>query len=120
MKGSIRSMAVILALMISAAVYAGPTPRATVQSFLIAARAGNVEGVKRCMKDGEKLGNGDAAAVTLLRLMFQGARITRVEEVNWFHAVVYVKITNPLTGESEDYPISVRKINGDWKICDSK
>ena len=120
MKSSIRTMAVILALMISAVAYAGPTPRATVQSFLLAARAGNVEGVKRCVRDGDKLGNGDAAAVALLRLMFQGARITRVEEVNWFHAVVYVRITNPLTGESDIFPISVRKINGDWKICDSK
>ena len=118
MKTTIRNGAVILALMASAAVYAGPTPRATVQSFLIAARAGSVEGVKKCVNGGNKWGNADSKGIAAMRLMFQGARITQVEEVNWFHAVVYVKITNPLTGESENYPMSVRKIDGDWKICD--
>ena len=118
MKTTIRSMAVILILMGSASVYAGPTPRATVQSFLIAARAGSVEGVKKCINGGNKLGNADSTGIAAMRLMFQGARITRVEEVNWFYAVVYVRITNPVTGETEKFPFSVKKINGDWKICD--
>lgn len=116
MKTNIRNLAIVFTLMISAAAYAGPTPRATVQSFLIAARGGSVEGVKKCLKDGHKLGNGDSTGIAAMRLMFQGARITRIENVNWSHAVVYVRITNPLTGESEDYPMSVKKINGDWKI----
>ena len=120
MKTTIRIMAVILALMASTAVYAGPTPRATVQTFLVAARAGNVDGVARCFSGNRKLPNADSTGIALLRLMFQGARITRVEQVNWFHAVVYVRITNPVTGESETVPMSVRKIDGDWKICDSK
>ena len=107
-------------LTVGLSAYGGPTPRATVQSFLIAARAGNVEGVKRCLNGGGKLGNADSTGIAAMRLMFQGARITRVENVNWSHAVVYVRITNPLTGESENYPMSVRKIDGDWKICDSK
>ena len=117
---TMRNAMFLLALMVSAAVYAGPTPRATVQSFLIAARAGSVEGVKKCVNGGSKWGNADSSGIAAMRLMFQGARITRVEEVNRFHAVVYVRITNPLTGESENYPMSVRKIDGDWKICDSK
>lgn len=120
MKTTIRNLAIIQALLISATVYAGPTPRATVQSFLIAARAGNVEGVKRCVNGGNKWGNADSTGIQAMRLMFQGSRITRIEEVNWSHAVVYVRITNPLTGESENYPFSVKKINGDWKICDNK
>ena len=118
MKTIIRSMTVILIMMVSASDYAGPTPRATVQSFLIAARAGSVEGVKKCVNGGNKWGNANSTGIAAMRLMFQGARITRVENVNWSHAVVYVRIVDPLTGESENYPMSVRKIDGDWKICD--
>ena len=117
MKNLTRSIVFVLALTISGVLHAGPTPRATVQSFLIAARAGNVEGVKKCVYGGNKWGNADSTGIAAMRLMFQGARITRVEEVNRYHAVVYVKITNPATGETENFPFSVKKINGDWKIC---
>ena len=120
MKKMFRTLMLIAVLAASGAASAGETPRATVQRFLIAARAGNMEGVKRCLNGGNKWGNADSTGIAAMRLMFQGARITRVEEVNRFHAVVYVRITNPLNGESENYPMSVRKINGDWKICDSK
>ena len=118
MNKMLRSAVLFFLFSTGISVYAGPTPRATVQSFLIAARAGNVEGVKRCVNGGNKWGNADSTGIKAMRLMFQGARITRVEEVNWFHAVVYVRITNPVTGETENYPFSVKKIDGDWKICD--
>ena len=100
-------------------VYAGPTPRATVQSFLIAARSGNVAGVKKCINGGHKLANPDAQGIALMRIMFQGAKIVRVEKVNYAHSVVYVKITNPANGVTETVPMSVKKIQGDWKICDN-
>ncbi len=118
MKNLIRSIVFVFALTVAGVMSAGPTPRATVQSFLIAAKGGSVEGVKKCLKDGHKLGNGDSTGIAAMQLFFRGARITRVENVNRFHAVVYVRITNPLTGESEESPMSVKKINGDWKIGD--
>ena len=118
MKTLIRSIVFVFALTVAGVMYAGPTPRATVQSFLIAARAGSVEGVKRCIYGGNKWGNADSTGIAAMRLMFQGAQITRVENVNWSHSVVYVRIVDPLTGESENYPMSVRKIDGDWKISD--
>lgn len=120
MEKSFRNFVLFLLLLAAVPVCGGPTPRATVQSFLIAARAGNADGVKKCLNNGNELGKPDAKGIAAMRLMFQGAKITRVEKVNYFHSVVYVKITNPMTGETENFPFSVKKINGDWKICDSK
>ena len=120
MKKQLRNLLLILFMTASVSAFAGPTPRATVQAFLIAARAGNMAGVKRCLNGGNKLGNADASGIAAMRLMFKNARITRIEKVNSYHFVVYVRITNPATDETENFPMSVKKINGDWKICDSK
>ena len=116
MKKMFRS--VVLAGMLFAAVsaFGGPTAISTVQSFLIAARAGSVEGVKRCLEEGHKLGNGDAEGILAMRIMFQNARITGAENAGRNRCVVYVRIVNPLTGEAESYPMMVKRIDGDWKI----
>ncbi len=120
---NLRKVLIVLVLCFAAkAAYAGPTPRATVQSFLVAARAGNFDGFARCIYGGEQFRNikPDADGIAAMKLMFRGARITRVETVSYIHSVVYVKIYHPVTGESEEIPMDVKKINGDWKIYSRK
>ena len=116
MKKVFSTFAVMCMLFVAVSAFAGPTPLSTVQSFLIAARAGNVEGVKRCIENGCKLGRGDAEGILAMRIMFQNARITGVENAGRNRCVVYVRIVNPMTGEAESYPMMVKKIDGDWKI----
>ena len=119
MKKTFRIALFALLLTVAGTAYAGATPRSTVQTFLICARSGDVKGVLRCLNGGHRVvGKADQQGILAVKLLFQGAYITRVEEVNWRHSIVYVKITNPSTGRTEIFPFSVKKINGDWKICD--
>ncbi len=101
------------------ATFAGPTPRATVQIFLNAAKSGNVSGVKQQMHSGAQLGNGDAEGILAMQIMFSDARIKSVEYVSRTRAIVYVSVQDPLSRERQNVPFSVSKSGSNWLIDDN-
>ena len=106
---------------VSVAAYAGSTPKQTVYNFFNGWQRGNINAALREVNGASNLSEEEKQQLGAMWLLLFGSnsmrpQVTDVEETGYNQAVVYVRLTNPVTGERTTENFNLRKIGGEWKI----
>ena len=109
----------------SATTFAGSTPKQTVYNFFNAIQRGNIDAALQEVQGTSNLSAEEREQVGALWLLLFGSnalrpQVTDVEDAGYGRKVVYVRLTNPATGDRTTENLNLRKVGGEWKIIFNK